>query len=114
MIPREDELDRRARYLLGVDNGYSQEELKSNYRSLVMKYHPDRNEEDTTEMFKLILEAYQVIQKKKKYKSVCSLLNDGLIEKMTGEKVNPIEETKTRKQIHNERFMDFESGVPWP
>lgn len=36
--------------------------LKANYRRLVLKYHPDRNNGDSTQ-FKLIQEAYETLSK---------------------------------------------------
>jgi len=37
-------------------------ELKKNYRRLVLKYHPDRNNNDDTH-FKLIQESYETLSK---------------------------------------------------
>ncbi len=49
--------------VLGVGRGASEQELKSAYRKLAMKYHPDRNPDDRAaeERFKEASEAYQVL-----------------------------------------------------
>lgn len=58
--------------ILGVDKSASQDEIKSAYRKLAKKYHPDMNngDEKAQEKFKDINEAYEVLgdeQKRKKY-----------------------------------------------
>lgn len=54
--------------ILGVDKKSSEAEIKSAYRKLAMKYHPDRNPGDKTaeEKFKDINEAYEVLKDSKK------------------------------------------------
>ncbi len=49
--------------ILGVAKGASEQEMKSAYRKLAMKYHPDRNPGDTAaeEKFKEAAEAYSVL-----------------------------------------------------
>jgi|UniRef100_A0A7V6DQ20 molecular chaperone DnaJ len=49
--------------ILGVRANATQEEIKSAYRQLALKYHPDRNPGDKVaeEQFKKISEAYQVL-----------------------------------------------------
>jgi curved DNA-binding protein len=49
--------------VLGVDRKASDEEIKRTYRKLALKYHPDRNPDDSKaeDKFKEINEAYQVL-----------------------------------------------------
>ena len=58
--------------ILGVDRNASQDEIKSAYRKLALKYHPDRNQgsAEATERFKEINDANDTLsdpEKRKKY-----------------------------------------------
>jgi DnaJ-class molecular chaperone len=58
--------------VLGLKPGASQEEIKKSFRSLAMKYHPDKNKgsEESKQKFMKIVEAYEVLsdtQSRKKY-----------------------------------------------
>lgn len=54
--------------ILGLDRTASADEIKSKYRKLAMKYHPDRNPDNKAaeEKFKEITEAYEVLSDEKK------------------------------------------------
>ena len=61
--------------ILGLSKSASDSEIKSSYRKLAMKYHPDRNPGDkkAEEKFKEISESYEILkdpQKKAAYDPV--------------------------------------------
>ena len=62
--------------ILGVAKGASEKEIKSAYRKLARKYHPDVNKAaDSAEKFKDINEAYEVLsdaQKRSRYDNLGS------------------------------------------
>jgi molecular chaperone DnaJ len=65
--------------VLGVSRNASQEELKSAFRSLARKYHPDVNKEpDAEEKFKEINEAYAVLSDDDKRRVYDQYGKDGL------------------------------------
>ena len=56
--------------VLGVEKGSDKKEIKKAYRKLAMKYHPDVSEdEEATEKFKEISEAYAVLSDEEKRKT---------------------------------------------
>ena len=50
--------------ILGVSENFTRDELKSSYKKLALKYHPDMNPNDkkAENMFKKISEAYDVLK----------------------------------------------------
>jgi molecular chaperone DnaJ len=53
--------------ILGIQKGASQKEIKTAYRKLSLKYHPDRNKnEEDGDKFKQIIEAYQFLRREEK------------------------------------------------
>src|SRR5205809_972999 len=63
--------------VLGVQKNASQDEIKSQYRKLALKFHPDRNKSpDAPEYFKEVSEAYAVLsdlEKRKIYDTTITL-----------------------------------------
>ncbi|GAB6180518.1 hypothetical protein JCM14036_18370 [Desulfotomaculum defluvii] len=59
------ELKKRARKILGVSEEADIEDIRSAYRQLAKKYHPDLNDNDPSmcENFKFISEAYEILTK---------------------------------------------------
>jgi curved DNA-binding protein CbpA len=58
--------------VLGLKPGASQDEIKKSFRSLALKYHPDKNRgsEESKQKFMRIVEAYEVLsdtQSRRKY-----------------------------------------------
>ena len=53
---------------LGVSRDASDSDIKSAYRKLAMKYHPDRNQGDATaeQKFKDVSQAYEILKDSKK------------------------------------------------
>jgi len=59
--------------ILGIQAGASQKEIKNAYRQLSLKYHPDRNKDNSDEeIFKKIIEAYQQLRSEEKKKDKIS------------------------------------------
>jgi len=66
--------------ILGVEKTASVEEIKSSYRKLAMKYHPDRNPGDKSaeEKFKELAEAYEVLSDQQKRSQYDKFGHEGL------------------------------------
>ena len=74
--------------ILGVSINADENEIKSKYRKLAMKYHPDRNPDDkkAEEMFKKVSEAYEILGDKEKRKEYDKKISKTGEEKQNSEK----------------------------
>lgn len=65
--------------ILGIKPGVSEEEIKKAYRRKSLIHHPDRNmnSNDSTEMFKKINEAYEIICNRKVKSEESDIFGDG-------------------------------------
>jgi molecular chaperone DnaJ len=68
--------------ILGVDKSATEAEIKKAYRSLALKYHPDKNpgDKDAEEKFREVSSAYQVLSdpdKRSQYDRYGRVLDDG-------------------------------------
>lgn len=75
--------------ILGVNSSASQSEIKSSYRKLAIKYHPDRNPGDKTAEanFKKISEAYAVLSDSKKRQQYDMYGDTGFHQRYTSEDI---------------------------
>ncbi len=66
--------------VLGVDHNAEEQEIKSAYRRMALKYHPDRNPEnqEAEERFKEAAEAYSVLSDRQKRSTYDQFGHDGL------------------------------------
>ena len=63
---------------MGVDKNASEKDIKTQYRKLAIKYHPDKNKDDkdAEEKFKEISEAYETLSDKRKREIYDQQLNN--------------------------------------
>ena len=61
---------------LESDKNISKEDIRKAYKRLILKYHPDKNTEDTTEKFKEIQTAYEILSNNEKRKEYDNLSNN--------------------------------------
>ena len=66
--------------VLGVSKSVGKDELKKAYRKLAMKYHPDRNPDDSqaAEKFKELSEAYEILSDDQKRQTYDNFGHDGV------------------------------------
>jgi len=92
---------------LGIDNTATDVEIKKAYRSLSLKYHPDRNQSsDATVMFQEISTAYEILgdpEKKKEYDN-----------ERNGTKMNPFQGFHNMDNMFNMMFngVHMNSNMP--
>ena len=90
--------------VLGVSKSASKDEIKSAYRKLAKKYHPDNHETGDAEKFKEVQEAYDVLfddQKRTLTKPVNAKVDIPIIDKRVGQVISI--------QGANVQIMDMEN-----
>lgn len=100
--------DKRDYYdVLGVDKGADEKEIKKAYRKLAMKYHPDVSEdEDASEKFKEISEAYAVLSDSEKRQRYDKFGHAG----MDGYSAEDFYQNVNFEDIFQGMGMDFDLG----
>ena len=96
--------------ILGVSSDVSADELKSAYRKLARKYHPDIAGEDGVEKFKEITEAYETLSdetKRKRYDILMGIFN---YNKSTSDRTTQKEAQKAYRQAQNQEEIIKETN----
>jgi len=96
--------------ILGVSSDVSADELKSAYRKLARKYHPDIAGEDGVEKFKEITEAYETLSdetKRKRYDILRGIFN---YNKSTSDRTTQKEAQKAYRQTQNQEEIIKETN----
>lgn len=85
--------------ILNLNLGASESEIKSQFRKLASKHHPDKNggSKKSEETFKVLLNAYEILSDKNKRNEYDVLYKQYIIQ--TQIKTNP--ELKTKQQVKN-------------
>jgi curved DNA-binding protein CbpA len=83
------ELNYNPYNILSLDKDCSLKELKTMYKKLAIKYHPDRNNGETDKEFKLITQAYlYILKKKEKTNNIDIKINKEVIYKKYNDDIN--------------------------
>ncbi len=99
--------------ILGVKNDASFKEIKSAYRQLVLKFHPDKNmSEDDGKRFKMVAEAYQFL--KTEHKRITHKTHDSRnTSEYTGKNSNKEYDFNSQKQSWGARPNDRSPEEDW-
>ena len=96
--------------VLGVDSTATVEELKSAYRKLARKYHPDVAGNDGVEKFKEITEAYETLSDETKRKRYDILRGIFSYNKSTTDRTTQREAQKAYRQTQNQEEVIKEAN----
>jgi DnaJ-class molecular chaperone len=100
--------------ILGVSKDATENEIKKAFRTLSLKYHPDRNQnEDTTEKFQKIGEAYEILSDPEKRNQYENELN-GIPFGMPFSHMDSMNEFQDINNIFNMMFGGGMPGMPGP
>ena len=99
--------------LLNVDRNASDAEIKKSYRSLAMKYHPDRNADNpevAEQKFKQINEAYEILSDPKKRAAYDQFGHAGVDSSMGGRSGGTADFSDIFSDIFGDKFGDMFGG----
>ena len=98
--------------ILNVVENCSQEDVVAAYKNLAKKYHPDKG--GTTEEFRLISEAYEVLTDKDKREQYdCSFLEEMYINFADPEKVFEMVMNRSDKEVFREYVNNHNLHDDW-
>jgi len=99
--------------ILGVNRHSDIQEIRSNYRKLAAKFHPDKNNGDAffEEMFKEILEAYEVLSDNSKKIKYDDLYDNTFINKNLQTNVNHKEGNTNYEEKSKNQYSDNKNNI---
>ena len=89
--------------ILGISKTATNKDIKTAYRKLAFKYHPDKNKEDTEEKFKQIVNAYSILSNEDKRRNYDMGNLDGIFSNINFEEIY---------KSFADMFTDFTLNMP--
>ncbi|XP_030276601.1 dnaJ homolog subfamily B member 9-like [Sparus aurata] len=103
VLPASSETSRNYYETLGVEPTATDSQIKRSFRTLAIKYHPDKNKSaDAEKAFREIAEAYKVLSNKEKRRQYDSVGHEAFLK--DGASVNPEDQHDT---VFGFSFADF-------
>jgi len=106
------ELDNRARQILGIPASASQDEIKQAYRKKAKIFHPDITKKDDR-LMGVVNQAYHRLTRRKNV-STTLLEDDSLVSLVTDLPVEPIEQVRSYEEWHRDQFYNMDQKSIWP